>query len=178
MIENLLADPLAAFFGVVGMVCLMSWPLFRSRTGMLAAQLGIAVGLGLHYWLLGVRTAAVMQALSFAQIVAAIPLARRPGLRVLYLALVPVIAAAAALTWQGLPSFFSSAALSLITLARMQRDPRRLRILMLVAGPFWMTHDWMVGSLPAFSADLVSFSVGLWKLRDEGRGRTGAAPAD
>jgi hypothetical protein len=164
MLDTFLADPLASLFGVIGMVCLVTWPLFRSRTGMLTAQLGIASGLGLHYLLLGAHTAAIMQALSFVQIAAAIPLARRPGLNVLYLALIPVIATAAALTWNGAPSFFSAVGLAFITLGRMQTSTTALRVLLLCAGPFWMTHDWMVGSLPAFAADVASFVIGLWRV--------------
>ncbi|HEV7371772.1 YgjV family protein [Arenibaculum sp.] len=164
MLDTFLADPLASLFGVIGMACLVSWPLFRSRTGMLTAQLGIAFGLGFHYLLLGAHTAAIMQALSFAQVLAAIPLGRRPGLYAFYLALIPVIATAAALTWSGAPSFFSAAGLAFITLGRMQTNTTALRVLMLCAGPFWMTHDWMVGSLPAFAADIASFSIGLWRV--------------
>ncbi len=99
MTHTLFDQPFAAAWGVFGMLCLITWPLFRRRTTMLVVQLGIAVGLGVHYGLLGAMTAALMNALCAIQVVAAIPIERQPRLRWTYYAVIPVIALASGLTW-------------------------------------------------------------------------------
>ncbi len=165
MIASLADRPLATAFGLMGMACLIAWPLFATRTRMLLAQIGIGVGMGIHFFLLGAWTGALMNGLSALQTAAAIPLADRPGLRKLYLALVPVIGVAAALTWNGWPSLFAALGMTLLTVGRMQTDTRAMRILLLAAIPFWAAHDLMVGSVPGLAADALSLCTGLWSLR-------------
>lgn len=59
---------LAWVFGLLGMTCLAVWPLFRTQKSMLCVQLGVVVGLSLHYALLGIATAAAVNALGAVQI--------------------------------------------------------------------------------------------------------------
>ena len=44
MTQILIDQPFAAAWGILGMLCLVTWPLFPSRRAMLLVQLGIGVG--------------------------------------------------------------------------------------------------------------------------------------
>ncbi len=166
MTQILIDQPVAAAWGVFGMMCLIFWPVFRTRTTMLIVQLGIGIGLGVHYGLLGAWTGALMNALCAVQVAAAIPMERRPNLRWTYYAIIPAIAAASAVTWAGWPSAFAALGMVFLTLGRMQSNLLWLRLLLLAAVPFWLIHDVLVGSLPALVADVASFGIGavmLWR---------------
>ncbi len=164
MTATLIEQPFAAIWGILGMLCLVTWPLFRSRRTMLLVQLGIGVGFGVHYALLGAWTGALMNALSAIQVLAAIPIERRPKYRWIYYAIIPAIALASAYTWNGSPSVFAALAMLCLTIGRMQSNVLRLRILLLAAVPFWFTHDILVGSLPAVVADMATFATGAAML--------------
>ena len=166
MMQTVVEQPIAAAWGVFGMLCLIFWPLFKTRTAMLLVQLGIGIGLGVHYGLLGAWTGALMNALCAVQVAAAIPIERRPELRWIYHAIVPAIAAASVVTWAGWPSAFAALGMVFLTLGRMQSNLLWLRALLLAAVPFWLVHDVLVGSLPAVIADTASFGIGaamLWR---------------
>jgi hypothetical protein len=98
------------------------------------------------------------------QTVVAILLVRLPSLRWAYYALMPVLALASVLTWQGLPSFLSAAATTLSTIGRMQTNEIVLRVLLLASIPFWTCHDLIVGSLPGLIADVLSMVTGATML--------------
>lgn len=164
MTQILLDQPVAAAWGVFGMLCLMTWPLFKQRSTMLIVQLGIGVGLGLHYALLGAPTAATMNAFSAAQVLAAIGMERRPNLRWVYWAIIPLIAVASVVTWTGPQSALAALGMAFITAGRMQSNVLSLRLLILCAQPFWFAHDVMVGSLPAMIADAGSLTIGTAML--------------
>ena len=192
MVDIFLDNPPAAAFGLFGMLCLIGWPLFRSRRAMLLVQLGIGLGLGGHYALLGAYTGALMNALSALQVLAAIPIDRRPGLRWLYLSIVPAIAIVSVATWSGWPSACAALGMTMLTLGRFQSDPTRMRIVLLAAVPFWLAHDVLIGSLPAITADIATMAIGglalmrglpslaaprspgLSRLRQNGTGRLSA----
>jgi Bacterial inner membrane protein len=91
-------------------------------------------------------------------------LVRLPRLRWAYYALMPVLAMASLITWQGLPSFLSAAATTLSTIGRMQSSETVLRVLLLASTPFWTAHDLVVGSLPGLVADLLSMTTGATML--------------
>src|SRR5262245_33909613 len=114
---------------------------------------------------LGQRTAVAMNALMALQTVVAIWILRWPQARLTYYALMPVIAAACIVTWQGAPSLLSTAATTLSTIGRMQSNETRLRALLLASTPFWAAHDLAVGSLPGLLADLLSTAIGAVMLR-------------
>ena len=54
-----------------------------------------------------------------------------------------------------------------LTLGRFQTDPLKMRWLLLAAAPFWLTHDLLIGSLPAVTADFATLAVGGWALMRE-----------
>src|SRR5262245_11572841 len=111
-------NPMATIAGILAMACLTVSPLLKHRRSMLLAQLGTSVGYGAHYALYDLMTAAVSCGLSAIQVLLAIPLASRPAFKPLFYLFVPVLVAAAMLTWQGPVSAFATAALAFTTLAR------------------------------------------------------------
>ena len=92
LLQLLLERVLVQGIGLAGSACGMGWPLFRSRVGMLLAQLATNLCFAVHYALLGAATGGAMNLLAAAQVGAAIPLGTRPGFRLVYLAVLPFIA--------------------------------------------------------------------------------------
>jgi hypothetical protein len=169
MLAVLAANPAADGAGLVAMVCFIAWPLFQARWMMLIAYIGNNLCFALHYALLGHWTAVAMNGLMSVQTVVAIMLVRQPRLRFAYYGLMPVLALASAVTWQGVPSFLAAAATTLSTIGRMQTNDVILRVLLLAATPFWAVHDLIVGSFPGLIADVLSMATGatvlLWHSR-------------
>jgi hypothetical protein len=164
MLAALADNSMAALAGLIAMVCLATWPLFRARWAMLTTYIGNNLGFVVHYALLGQWTAVAMNALMAVQTIVAILLVRLPRLRWAYYALMPVLGAASVMTWQGLPSFLSAAATMLSTIGRMQSNETALRLLLLASTPLWAAHDLMVSSLPGLIADLLSMATGATML--------------
>jgi len=154
----------ATIAGMLAMVCLTLSPLFKHRTSILAAQLATSAGYGVHYALCGLPTAAVSCGLSAIQSILAIPLASRPSLKPLFYLFVPVLLLGTVLTWQGPVSGVAAVALALTTLARMQKRPDQLRIIMLGAQSAWLVHDAAVWSLPAITGDIASLVTGIMMI--------------
>lgn len=169
----------AQALGVAAAACGMGWALFRSRAGMLAAQACCGVLFAGHFWVIAADTAAVMNLLAAAQAAAAIPLGRKPRFRLIYLGLLPVIAAGVWLTWGGGPSLAAAAGTALISLARYQVDVRRFRIFMAVALPCWFVHNVWVFSIPGMLSDVTGMTInGVMLWRDwRGRAADGAGGA-
>lgn len=160
MLAQITSHPFASLMALVGMLCMVGWPLARTRRAMLIVQIGIGVGFGLHYALLGNLTASAVNALGAVQVAIALCLGDRPGLRWIGWAFVPAVVAAAFLTWQGLPTIVAAAGTLFIALARVQSNPIRMRILVLAGCPFWIFHDLLVGS-PVIVADVLSLVTGV-----------------
>ena len=150
--------------GLLGVVCNIGWPFFRHRSAMLWGQTVGFSAFTAHFLLLGANTGALMSALGGVQAILAVPLGRSARFRMLYLAVLPVIAGAVALTWMGLPSVFSGTAMAIISVGRYQLDVVRFRVLMLVCIPFWSAHNVLVGSIPGLISDAFSFAAGAWML--------------
>jgi hypothetical protein len=68
MFPSPFTDYLSWTFALLGMICLAGWPLCRTPRAMLSIQLGAVLGLSLHYMLLGMLTAATVNALGAVQI--------------------------------------------------------------------------------------------------------------
>lgn len=151
-------NPAASACALVGAICLISWPLCRTRRGMLLVQLGIGIGFGLHYALWGSVTAALVNGLGAVQI-ASLLLFETSRLRCLGYAFVPVVIGACAVTWHGLPSILAAIGQSFITLGRMQLSPSAMRVLALSGVLLWAAHDTIIRS-PLVIADLLSLTMG------------------
>ena len=159
MLDAFLAAPLTQAVGLAGTAAGMSWPLFRGRLGILLGQLAACMAFAVHFALLGATTGAVMNALASAQVLAAIPLGARPGFRLVYLGLLPVIAVGAALTWNGGPSLFAALGLAFVSLGRYQTRVVPLRLFMGVALPCWFVHNALIGSVPGMISDVVGMAI-------------------
>ena len=156
--------------GAGGILCNFAWPLFKRREGMLAAQ---AVACGFftaHFAMIGATTGASMTTLAGLQALVAIPLGIRPGFRVVYLAILPVIGGAMLASWHGLPSLFAALGLALTSLGRYQLDATRFRTLILSSIPAWSAHNVLVGSVPGLCSDAMTLASGLWMLSADLRG--------
>jgi hypothetical protein len=164
MLAVLADNPAAAVAGLVAIVCFATWPLFQARWTMLMAYIGNNLGFALHYALLGHWTAVAMNGLMSVQTVVAIMLVHQPRLRWAYYALMPVLALASVVTWQGIPSFLAAAATTLSTIGRMQTNDTVLRVLLLASTPFWAVHDLLVVSAPGLIADVLSMAIGATML--------------
>jgi hypothetical protein len=164
-------DFIAQAFGVAAACCGMSWALFRSRLGMLSAQTAAGLFFTGHYFLIDAVTAALMNLLAAAQAAAAIPLGEHPRFRIVYLALLPLIAGGVWLTWGGGPSAAAALATGLISLARYQTDVLRFRLFMAVALPCWFVHNIWVFSVPGMLSDVFGMTINgamLWRLLRSG----------
>lgn len=139
---------------------MVGWPLAQTRRLMLIVQLGIGVGFGLHYALLGSLTASAVNGLGAVQVILALVLGTRPGVQWLGWAFIPAVVGAAFLTWQGAPTIAAAAGTLMIAVGRVQPDPLRMKLLVLAGLPFWVLHDLIVGS-PAVIADVLSLLAGV-----------------
>src|SRR5262249_40802524 len=59
-------------------------------------------------------------------------------------------------TWHGLPSLLSGIAATLSAVGRVQINQIYLRAWLLISAAIWLNHDYVVGSLPGMTADLLS----------------------
>ncbi len=157
----------AQLVGLCGMLGGMLWPFFRSRQAMLLVQLVPCLGFALHFAMVGAPTAAALNGLAALQVLAALALGTWPAFRLVYLLILPVIAAVMAVTWTGLPSVFAAAGMALISLARYQTRVAVFRGTMLVALPCWFVHNCLVGSIPGMVSDLTGMAVNAWMLLRE-----------
>ncbi|HVJ33396.1 MAG TPA: YgjV family protein [Terriglobia bacterium] len=163
MFVTISAHPAACAAGLLGMFCLAVFPLFRSRQAMLLIYICNNFAFILHYGLLQNWTAAAMNLVLALQTVIALHIAAA-RYRWVYYALMPVLAAMVAATWAGTPSLLAGMAAMFSTFGRMQRGEFPLRLLMLMAMPFWVAHDILVASMPGLIADLLSIATGLVML--------------
>lgn len=161
-------------FGAAAFAGSCLWPLMKKRRALLAGQAASNLMFIIHYVLLGAHTAAALCLLVVMQALAAMPEGRSRWQTAAFAATVPGIAAIAVFTWSGLPSALSSLGITFSTLARWQSDAIRMRLLLLAAGAFWISHNALVMSPFGIAADLFSAAANLLRLHG---GRRKAAPA-
>lgn len=169
VVDILAANPTANMVGGVAAALGATWPLYKTRRGVLWAQAAVHVAFSTHFYLLGALTGSLMNGLGLFQAMVAIPLGKKSGFKIIYLLTLPVIATGAYLTWQGLPSVFSSLALAMFSLARYQTNVMLMRLLMMLGIFGWTVHDILVLSIPGLTADALSFLTSIWMIRYEHR---------
>lgn len=157
MLTTMWSNPAASACALWGAICMVGWPLCRTRHGMLLVQIGN--GFGVHYALSGCTTAAIVNGLGAGQIAASLLLGTSPWLRWLGLASMPVTLSVCALTWSGVPSVLAGVGQTLMMLGRVQISPSAIRFLVLSGTLFWAAHDRMIGS-PLLIVDLLSLAIG------------------
>lgn len=160
-------NPLSLASALFGAVCLATWPLFRTRLAMLWVQLGIGIGFGLHYALLGATTAAMANVLGSVQIAVSILVGTSPRLRWTGYLFIPVMLFLPLVTWDGVTSLFAAIGTVVLAVGRMQSQEQKLRLLVLAGTLFWLVHDVLLFS-PIAVVDALSFASGLYcYLREE-----------
>lgn len=158
------ADPLTVLTGTGAILFLTFGPAFKSRNGILLAQLAASTCFLGHYLSLGILAAAAVNVLSFTQTVAALLAARSAAMNRLGYGLILLMGICGVWLWQGPTSLLSVTAMSLIALGRMQMDPLRLRLLLLLGGSLWVAHDLINQAWFALAADVGALIVGLMAL--------------
>lgn len=167
--EILAANPEANAIGAVAAALGIVWPLFKTRKGMLWAQAAIHVCMGSHFYLLGALSGSLMNVIGLGQVLAAIPLGKRPGFKKIYIAYLPLITIGAIYTWQGPVSLLAAAGLATLSLARYQTDVMKFRVFTLAAIACWGAYDIMVMSIPGMMLDVLSLISSLVMIRRERR---------
>jgi hypothetical protein len=158
---------LATIFGAMGLLCQLTWPLFRRRRTILAIQFGIGADYGVHYALLAAWSGAGVACLGATQTAVAFLAGEHPRLRWLGFVFVPLVGLICFVTWSGAASLLAMSACILVMLGRMQRDTIRLRCFQLAAAPFGMGYDFAVGATPALMGAIVSATVAASALAQE-----------
>ncbi len=153
----------AGLCGFAATAGLAVWPLFRTRCAMLSTQLGALALLSLHYVLMGVTTAAIVNALGMLQLMACLAFGTHPRLRYLGYGLAGLMVASSIVTWQGLASALSTGGNLVIAFGRLQVRADTMRVLVLAGVPFWILHDLLIES-PVVLADVLSLAVGVVAL--------------
>lgn len=161
MMGSLMENLPASLAGGVALFCLTTYPLFRSRKGILAMQLGAGAGFALHYALLGVLAASAVNVLGCVQTGAALFSGRSAASNRIGWALIPLMLLAGLYFWAGPVSAFSVVAMTLIAIGRMQQGELALRALMLSGASFWTLHDFLVGAWIAVAADIGCLTTGV-----------------
>ena len=156
---NSLTDTFIWLTALSGAVCMMTWPLFVSRSSILAVQLGIGVSYSIHYALLSAETAAAGNALGAIQILLALLSGGAARLRWISYLPIPLMLLLGAVTWDGPSSLFATVGTVVLALGRAQLDARRLRKVVMVGTAFWLVHDILIWS-PVAMVDIVSLAVG------------------
>jgi len=168
--EIFLQNPMATAFGAVGLLCQLTWPLFRSHKSILTVQFGIGADYSVHYAMLDAWAGAGVAALGATQTVMAIVFGERAWFRHIGLAFLPIAAVIGFATWSGIASLFALIAVSVTMIGRMQKDTLRLRIMLLAAAPFGIAYDILVGA-PAVVGGFVSAAIATSMLIREIRQR-------
>ncbi|MBP2301653.1 YgjV family protein [Azospirillum picis] len=177
MLSHLPSFSIADAFGAAAFAGSCLWPLMKGRRSLLAGQALTNLMFITHYVLLGAHTAAALCLLVVAQALAAIPEGRSRWQTAVFIATVPGIAVIAGATWSGLPSALSSLGITFSTLARWQSDAVRMRMLLLAAGVFWISHNALVMSPFAMASDAFSAAGNLLRLRGSRRAAATASTA-
>ena len=165
--ESFQGAPLASVFGAAGLLCQMVWPLFRARKAIITAQFGIGANYSVQYAVLEAWSGAIVAGLGAVQSLIVLCAGERPWLRRAGLVLLPIVGAAGLATWTGIETLFALTAVTLIMVGRLQRNTLRLRMFLLVAAPFGIGYDILVGALPALIGGILSALISMSMLVHE-----------
>lgn len=163
MLSVFVDNPAASAACAFGALCLVIWPLFKARASILVVQIGIGLGFGLHYALLGAMTAALVNLLGSVQILVSLLSGTSRAGRVLGYSFIPAAIAISALTWGGYASAFAGIGTAIIAYGRMQTNEFRLRMVVLAGTIPWAIHDVLIMS-PVAIVDALSLAVGAWSV--------------
>jgi len=163
-VVNSEAWDLASFFGYAGVVANIGWLVMRRRKYLLVGQVVACVLMFGHFFLLSAYTGAIVMLVAGTQVALAIPLESHPKFKTVYLASLILTPIVCLVSWQGIESAFSSLALALVSVANFQLKEVRQRVLLLMAILAWVTHNGMVGSIPALVSNGLAIVVSAHML--------------
>jgi hypothetical protein len=151
---------LASLAAMIGLVGRASWPLLSTRVGVLRVQLLIAIAFAVHYALIGIISAAIVNVLGSLQTATALlPLHTRTA-RYAGCGLIVAMAGTTIATWAGPACLLVAVGQAFIAIARMQKDVAVIFMLLLAGQLLWCVHDIVVNSPVAIAADAVGLLVG------------------
>jgi inner membrane protein len=155
---------LASIAALIGLVGRATWPVFGTRAGVLRVQLLIALAFTAHYALLGIATAAIVNALGSLQTTTALFSRHAQTMRYAGCGLIVAMLVASFASWMGPASLLATIGQAFIVIARMQKDVVPILALLLAGQLLWGVHDIVVGSPLAIAADAAGLLVGGWML--------------
>lgn len=174
--------PVAAFLatpvncaGLAGIGLGACWALFSRRSAVLACQATGAFAFALHFFLLGSPASAVMCAAGGAQSVAARLHLPRTALLSFHGATLALSAAIAFVAGHGAATPCALLGLASATVARIQRDIQRMRLIFLAGTAAWTAHNLFIGSRFGNVSDALTalgLFVGLWLHGDRRQTRS------
>lgn len=155
---------IAQIVGIVGLFIIFAIFQFDNRRTILRLQLVSGLVWALHYILLGALTGAFMNGVAagrnyfFEKY--------RDKSAVLWVSLT-VFIIAGVISWKDWSSILPIIGMCFGTLAVWQRDPRRIRFLMLFVSPLWFTYNIIIGSYPGLVGDGITFIsvlIGIYRF--------------
>lgn len=151
----------AALFGTVGFGCVVTWPLLTTRREAIIVQSAGAIAFTLHFALIGAPTASAACILSLMQLVVEIVVRGRVARLALGGASLLALLLFTAATWHGVSSGLIACGGAISFFARAQRSTTRMKAGFLIAAPFWLAHNLLIGAPFALAVDLASVTSNL-----------------
>lgn len=155
---------LASIFGLLAVATVFLWPFFARRKTILVFQSVGAGAFAMHFLLRGADTAAVASCIALAQVLATAFVRRKLHVFLIYVTSLLILVSATIATWHGVTSLLAIIGSLLATAARLQKSTVRMQSWFLVAGPVWVAHNLIVGSIFGLTVDALSMAstaVGL-----------------
>lgn len=155
---------IAAAFGCMALLCVISWPFFSDYKKVVKIQSAGAAAFAMYFLILGSPTAAIACLISCVQLIVSASVRDRYVVVRLYGASLIILSFLSIVTWHGIPSALALTGSSLGSLARLQTSTTRMKGLFLLGAPFWLAHNLIVGALFALGTDAVSLASNLANL--------------
>ena len=155
----------ATLFGVIGLSCVVTWPLLRSYGRALIVQGIGAIAFAAHFALLGALTASASCALSLIQLMIASSVRASRLRRMLNILVLVTLMLLTIATWHGMASALVACGSLIGMIARCQRSTTKMKAIFIVAAPFWLAHHLIVKAPFALAVDLIAVAgnlVGLY----------------
>lgn len=145
---------------------------------MIGLQIAGYLFLGVHFSLLAAWTGAAMTGIGIVRLLVALGAIRNARFRRLYPVFFPVIWLACLVTMTGWESVLPAIGYTLGTLAVIQTNMMRTRILFLAAHPFWLAYNAFVGSYGGITMEVFNIASSVTAIARERRGsRSSKAPS-
>lgn len=163
----------AQLIGFIGMAMLALAYIQKKRQTILAFNIASAISWTIHFLILGATTGAAMNAMSIGRAAAFYAVAKTKRRKNdVFIIVVGAFLIVAAITWQGYISVLPLVAMLLSTTALWQKDPQRIRAIVIASTPFWIVYNVITGSIAGVATEVmvaVSAAAGLYAYRRKKR---------